>query len=1250
MRLLVLLSMILWSSTGYAQGVDPTPKPADSTVEAPDPDDFGDEDEDDDEDEFEDESGESEEATTAPKNTPSDTKKDDTVTPADPPVTTGTPKAAPTTTEEKQNTPDGSSKKAEEKPKEDDPIGQCLRKGLEGTKKTDSKAKKVASPVDLELSRERRELEKAIRRYVATSKDFRTEARSLLVEAILKRKKLLNDRYGRVIDEAADRESKARNEAIARFEGFIKKYPRDPKKTPDAMYRLAELYFEKSEDDFQRADAKKERLDALYERGKLAEKPAEPDKNFKNSFRVWRTLLARFGKKHRFAAPVHYLIGYVMSEQGRTDEAIEIWTTLLNEYPKSEWTPEVILRVGELLFDNGEFDKAGEIYKKALSYKKSKHYGLSIYKLAWTYMQQDRYDPAIKTFIQLIEFYDVESKAKGAAQSATAVSVRNEAVEYLGRTLADNDWDGDGQVDAIRGFARAKSYLNKGKSYEVDIFEAYAKALYEEHERERYKQAIEVYSFLLDREMIAAKPAKPKYSMKALDFQLKMISCHDGIIGDIENQTAARRSLAENFGRSSAWYEANKENAKIIEEAEKQVDLNWQRYPELYHQHAQALGLQAKIQDEPDAKMQLEAKSKKFYGMAADGYAAYLKQYPGSKLVEKMRLRRADALYYSGQLLKAAQVYQVLATDPRTKKFRDAAALDAILTYEKIIDLEVAKGKLDARANPNAPYTEPEIPDSEKPKGTEKIVVQKDAMPALLESWMNAVDFFVDNDLKVKDEPLRHMEYALLAGRMHIRFKDLPGARTRFRKILACYPKSEFAADAATSIIDTYQRENDFPNVEKWANLIESRELGDPESLAKARKKIKLFKLGVRAQRAAMFFKEEKFLEAAKEFERLANETPDAPDADKFYFNAAKSYQKVKFYDSASNIFEKLVTDPRYKKSQFAEESLFSLADNYGKFFYYDKAIDAYMAHFNRYPESEDRALVLSRAAKAQLDNGELVEAAQTYELYADTFKGKDNAPSALFEAGLLYEKLKNVSEQTRIFETFIDRFSSKAGEDTRVLDANLRLAKIARARNRKKKTRKLLREVIGEFNKRAQQPASRSANIAAEAGFELLAPRFNRFTRQRLKGSAKKQQKIVLRKLKELQSLIGEYTALATTYKSNTWTICSILKQGKLWKDMNTTLSDAPEPQGLSDEMMGIYLDRMDAQLAKFENAAIRYYQKAVEKSREYKVNHPCARQALESINAYRPEQYPIFKEEKQKLEYEPIMSVDSSSLGVNP
>ena len=43
--------------------------------------------------------------------------------------------------------------------------------------------------------------------------------------------------------------------AIALFENFLAKYPNDNRWTPDAMFRLAELYFEKSNDEYLTRDA-----------------------------------------------------------------------------------------------------------------------------------------------------------------------------------------------------------------------------------------------------------------------------------------------------------------------------------------------------------------------------------------------------------------------------------------------------------------------------------------------------------------------------------------------------------------------------------------------------------------------------------------------------------------------------------------------------------------------------------------------------------------------------------------------------------------------------------------------------------------------------------------------------------------------------------------------------------------------------------------------------------------------------------
>lgn len=1118
---------------------------------------------------------------------------------------------------------------AGEKKAEADPIGQCVRKSIRVDEKG-VKTVKVLSAVDLELARERRELEKAIRRYVAAAKDFRLEVRSVLSGAIEQRRQILNERYGRILGQATKTEEAARDAAIKKFKAFIRKYPKDKKFTPDAMYRLAELYYEKSELDYMASDDDFTRQMSLYDRGKLAKEPREPRKSYQSSERVWRNLLRRF-PDYRYADAVYYLLGYVLLAEGKTDEVTKVWMKLIDKYPQSRSTPEVILRIGEILFDNGEFDKAEAIYKKALVYTKSRDYDKAVYKLAWTYMQQDKYDPAIKMFIKLIDFYE---QKKG--ENVVGGALRDEAIAYLGSSLADDDWDGDGAVDEVRGLPRALAYLQTNKPYELEILEEYANTLYKEHDNDHYAQALAVYKLLLDR-----SPTSPK----ALDYQLQIIRTHDGL-GDIEKRTSSRADLARLFHRGSEWYSANRDHPEVVERAEHQVAIHQQKYPQIYHQQAIALKLQANRDNDPE----LLAKARGFYALAATGYSDFLKRFPGSKLAEQMRMFQAEAFYYSGQLLAAAEAFQSVARDPKTKKFRDRAGHSAMVTFEKVIEIQVKAGLLDGRADPRGKFDPPQqSPEAVKAAGTEKIVVEQIPMPDLVKKWVAAVDFFVDNDLLHQGKREKQMEAAYLAGVMSFRYLDLDGARMRFRKVLACYPKSEYAANSATSIIDTYQHQNDYDNVEKWANLIESRQLGDAASIAAIRKSLKLFKLGVRARRASLFFEAKEYLKAAKEFERLAEEQPDDPDADKFYFNAARSYQKLKFYDSASGIFEKLVTDPRYKDSTFAEESLLSLAENYRLFFYYDKAIDAYMAHFNRYAKSDDRAYVLGRAAKLQLDNGDQRDAAQTYEQYARTFSDTPEAPEALYQAGLRYESLKDIPEQRRVWELFISRHRSTEGQDTKVLTAILKLGKIAQERGRVTKARKYFNDVLAQYNVRNQEPGTPSAAVAAEVAFIQTEPDFTRYKRIELAGSVRKQKSAIDRMKKMIQALGKRYRAI-WDYKAYSWTICAMMREGNLFKQFQSTLESAPEPQGLSDDAMGMYLDQRDAILASVENKAILRYARAVEQSRELKVTHRCARQALVAMNGYRPIEYPLFKKEKQRFEYAPILPLTSAKSGGAP
>src|SRR5207302_10375975 len=90
-------------------------------------------------------------------------------------------------------------------------------------------------------------------------------------------KEQLAGQYDRAVDELEQEERARRMEAIARFEEFLKKYPNDPTYTPDAMFRLAELFFEKSSDAYLSSSKNYDKQLVAFERGERPDEPQPPE-------------------------------------------------------------------------------------------------------------------------------------------------------------------------------------------------------------------------------------------------------------------------------------------------------------------------------------------------------------------------------------------------------------------------------------------------------------------------------------------------------------------------------------------------------------------------------------------------------------------------------------------------------------------------------------------------------------------------------------------------------------------------------------------------------------------------------------------------------------------------------------------------------------------------------------------------------------------------------------------------------------
>ena len=125
--------------------------------------------------------------------------------------------------------------------------------------------------------------------------------------------------------------NEAREGAIRLFEKFIAAYPNSEEDTPDAMFRLGELYFERSAIAFQ----------TLYDEAQVAQDAGDEtagdnlpiSADFTPTIELYKKLVKAFPQYQRVDG-VYYLIGYCLNEMGRAEEALAAWLALVcaNKY------------------------------------------------------------------------------------------------------------------------------------------------------------------------------------------------------------------------------------------------------------------------------------------------------------------------------------------------------------------------------------------------------------------------------------------------------------------------------------------------------------------------------------------------------------------------------------------------------------------------------------------------------------------------------------------------------------------------------------------------------------------------------------------------------------------------------------------------------------------------------------------------------------------------------------------------------
>ena len=294
----------------------------------------------------------------------------------------------------------------------------------------------------------RGELEESIARWDEEAKAFRGEVQGIVQKQFDERRRFLAENYEQAIRDLEVLERNEREAAILRFEEFLARYPDDPQFTPDAMFRLAELYYEKANDDFELATAA-HREEAKKAMAEGRDAPPEPLKSYAPSIALYQHLITGF-PSYRFAHGMYYLLAYCLGEMGQGDEAQVAYRTLIERYPESPFVPEAWVRLGDWHFDAVKADSlqnAAQAFTKMYGFPAHPLFARAIYKLGWTYYRMDDFEHAVESFTRLLDHYVAAARGTGEKPGG---DVWPEAIQYTAISFADESWG---------GVARAKEFF-----------------------------------------------------------------------------------------------------------------------------------------------------------------------------------------------------------------------------------------------------------------------------------------------------------------------------------------------------------------------------------------------------------------------------------------------------------------------------------------------------------------------------------------------------------------------------------------------------------------------------------------------------------------------------------------------------------------------------------------------------------------------------------------------------------------------
>ena len=766
----------------------------------------------------------------------------------------------------------------------------------------------------------------------------------------------------------------------------------------------------------------------------------------------FRKLVTEFPRHPRTDAAL-YSLARVLARLGK-DSSVEYYQQLIKGFPKSPLLADTYLSLGEFYFDKHDIPRALENYKKVMQFKDNRAYPYAVYKLGWAYYNApsktdqetlDNYRKAVAAFKIVVKLSDKNQDDTGRS-SKSNVNLREEALNDLVLVWADA-----GDVDTAWNYFRT---VGSEESF-YKVLERLGNIYSEQGNNQ---QAIAVYQRLLKETPLRATNVA---------VSVKLVELYD-LTGNTKSLVAELYKMKKQYLGNTPWTTANAANTAVIADANHQCELNFHRFGALFHQRGQ------------------KTKNEEFFKTAAEIYALYLANFPENAAAYDIRYYLAEIYFDSKQYDQAAHHYVIIAKSNPKGKYMKSAAFNAVASMNQLVldkkwpdlpppgqvskplPIPPAKQKLVQTIDlyvsllPQDKDGEPmrftaaqtyfdyghyqdatarfekitkEIPNTKQARSSVRIVL---GLYADKEDWAQVNVWgqtFLKQD-KLLDEPLRKYVVDMLqsssfkqalAFEKDGKFEQAAGSFMNFQKqfpsdgnadravynaMLNYYKvgQIEQAIAAGNLILDKYPKSSVVPDVLATTGSTQ-------ESLAK-------------------------FSDAAKMYQRLANQFPQDKRSPMALFNAAILFKGVNNNDQAIAIFRDF--GQRYSDHQIAPDANLALAELLERLGRLPEAVQSYVQFVKYYSETDvERGLLASaKAASINLFKADKTLGQKNLDKVIKKLTAK-NAPAALAARTVVAGTLFKLNE-TAFRDYGATGLNDGAKIEKQVSDKQSKLVKVA--------------------------------------------------------------------------------------------------------------------------------------------------------------------------------------------------------------